>query len=741
MGIRVKYYFGDVKRLLTIILVVSFWAVNESQAQQLNLDSLWSVWEDERQIDTSRFNAIIEIIWDGYMYSQPDSAFQLAQIAVDFAEERGLTRQTAQAKNSQGATLFHQGDLTGALMYYDTAMIIYNRVGDLQGVAACLNNLANVYNKQGESEKALKYHNESFALTKKTGRKEGMARSLGNIGNIYLGQGKLLQAIENYDESLRLYELNQDKGNAVYSLYSLGVVYMTLGDFDKAMDVCNKALAVSEKVGNLHLAHSILRLIGTLHGKRGNSTEEEEYLMKSLHLSESIGDQFGVARSLSMMGGFYAKNGHFETALDYSKRAMILSSEIGEYQIQTETLNNIGTVYYKLGDNQRAIENCLKALERAEGQGSVSDIEAATKTLSDAYDAIGLPDDALEMFRLHIQMRDSTANLNNQRSILRQEYEQEALVDSLEHAKKEALSLAEIKRKNQQRNAFIAGFILMIGLAGVSFRSYQVKKRDNGIITAQKEEVEHKNEEIMASINYAKKLQTAVLPPARVVRDFFADSFLLYLPRDIVSGDFYWMESHGSVSYFAVADCTGHGVPGAMLSVIGMNGLNRALNEQKLTEPKDILTSLSEHVQRHFEQSESTVRDGMDICLCALDNKTKKLTFSGANNPVWIARAGEMHILKPDRRAIGHHSTDTQFTQQQFQLQDGDTIYLSSDGYQDQLGGSKGHKLMTKVFREKLLVLSAKPLDKQRQTLLADLETWRGNHHQTDDICVMGVRV
>ena len=260
-------------------------------------------------------------------------------------------------------------------------------------------------------------------------------------------------------------------------------------------------------------------------------------------------------------------------------------------------------------------------------------------------------------------------------------------------------------------------------------------------VEQKKEQVEAKNHEILESINYAKKLQTAVLPPAKVVKEFFRESFLLYLPRDIVSGDFYWMESKGDMSYFAVADSTGHGVPGAMLSVIGLNGLNRALNEQKLTNPKDILTSLSETVNRQFEKSDAMVRDGMDICLCSLNTKTNKLTFAGANNPVWIARNGEMIIMKGDRRAIGHDDLEREFTQQEIQLEKGDVIYLASDGYQDQLGGENYTKFMTATFRNKLLEISSKPLDEQRLTLISELDAWKGKIPQTDDICVMSVRV
>jgi ligand-binding sensor domain-containing protein/serine phosphatase RsbU (regulator of sigma subunit) len=261
-------------------------------------------------------------------------------------------------------------------------------------------------------------------------------------------------------------------------------------------------------------------------------------------------------------------------------------------------------------------------------------------------------------------------------------------------------------------------------------------------VERQKAEVDKKHHALSESINYAQRLQEAVMPPQDALARLFPDSFLLFLPRDHVSGDFYWCDERDGIRYFAVGDCTGHGVPGAMLSIIGLNGLNRALNELHITQPADMLTQLTHDILTSFERAGKTVRDGMDLSICAVDMRNMTVTFSGANNPLWIARNGEILIHKANKRAVGHHEMEGEgFTQETIALMPGDTLYLASDGYQDQLGGPKGMKMMVKRFRGRLTELCDRPLPEQYGQLLIDLHDWMGTEGQTDDICVIGVRV
>jgi serine phosphatase RsbU (regulator of sigma subunit) len=259
------------------------------------------------------------------------------------------------------------------------------------------------------------------------------------------------------------------------------------------------------------------------------------------------------------------------------------------------------------------------------------------------------------------------------------------------------------------------------------------------VIEQQKGIVDEKNKEILDSINYAKRIQTAILPSNSVVQDYLPNSFILYMPKDIVAGDFYWLEKKDSQILFAAADCTGHGVPGAMVSVVCNNSLNRSVREYGLTEPGSILDQTRALVVQEFEKSEEEVQDGMDIALCSIQGM--KLKYAGANNPLWIIRNGEIIETKANKQPIGKYEHQEAFDTHQFGLQKGDTLYIFSDGYVDQFGGEKGKKLKSKAFKRMLLEIQDLEMLDQKSYLEKAFLDWKGSLDQIDDICVIGVRV
>ncbi|OFY93314.1 MAG: hypothetical protein A3K10_17285 [Bacteroidetes bacterium RIFCSPLOWO2_12_FULL_31_6] len=310
-----------------------------------------------------------------------------------------------------------------------------------------------------------------------------------------------------------------------------------------------------------------------------------------------------------------------------------------------------------------------------------------------------------------------------------------------------------------------------------------VRKRTSELRT-QKEIVEEKNKEILDSITYAKRIQSAILPPNKVVKEYLKESFIIYKPKDIVAGDFYWMEHKDGKVLFAVADCTGHGVPGAMVSVVCNNALNRSVREHGLTDPGKILDKSREIVVQEFEKSDQEVKDGMDIALCSLtfnvkglparsgtDGKFKNpktvalLQYAGAQNPLWIirdchtepvevldnpntsifrqAKNDTLCILetKGNKQPIGKFENVVPFTTHTFELKENDIIYIFSDGYVDQFGGEKGKKFKTKSFRELLLEISSKPMEEQKVLIEKAFDAWKGSNDQVDDVCVIGVRI
>ncbi|MCW8940752.1 MAG: SpoIIE family protein phosphatase, partial [Flavobacteriales bacterium] len=286
----------------------------------------------------------------------------------------------------------------------------------------------------------------------------------------------------------------------------------------------------------------------------------------------------------------------------------------------------------------------------------------------------------------------------------------------------------------------------------------RAKKLTNKIKT-QKLLLEVKSKEVTDSIKYAKRIQSAILPSIKTIKEHLQDSFILYKPKDIVAGDFYWLENKNNTVLFAAADCTGHGVPGAMVSVICNNGLNRSVREYGLTNPSEILNKTREIVISEFEKSEEDVRDGMDIALCSIKYKieseksqtTAILQYAGANNPLWIIRPinnsehqklnFELIDIRPDKQPIGKHFKNLPFTSHTIELQKGDSIYIFSDGYADQFGGPKGKKFMYKPLKNLLLSIQDKNMNEQKEILEQRFNDWKGDLEQVDDVCMIGVRI
>jgi serine phosphatase RsbU (regulator of sigma subunit) len=257
----------------------------------------------------------------------------------------------------------------------------------------------------------------------------------------------------------------------------------------------------------------------------------------------------------------------------------------------------------------------------------------------------------------------------------------------------------------------------------------------------QKQLIEVKHREITENINYALRIQTAILPAEKLIKECLQNSFVLYLPKDVVAGDFYWMIRVKDIILFAVCDCTGHGVSGAMVSVICNNALNGAVRECNLTQPSLILDKVAELVDESFTQSEDKIQDGMDASLCAYYPLQRKLQWAGANNPLWIVRNNELLEFKPDKQPIGKYENRQPYTNHEIELKQGDTIYIFSDGYQDQFGGEKGKKLTKKGLKNMLLSIAGKNMEAQYEALLNYHHEWKGKEEQVDDICVIGVRV
>lgn len=269
----------------------------------------------------------------------------------------------------------------------------------------------------------------------------------------------------------------------------------------------------------------------------------------------------------------------------------------------------------------------------------------------------------------------------------------------------------------------------------VESRTYELKR--------EKDDIQREKKELVDSINYAKRIQAALLPSSSIIEQRLGESFILYLPKDIVSGDFYWVETVDNWVFFAICDCTGHGVPGALISIVCNNALNRAIREFKLIEPSKILDKVAELIDASISL-DAAVKDGMDASVCAFNNVTRELFWAGANIPLWIAREGTFYELlefKPDKQPIGLVEKRMPYTNHKIDIRKDDILYMMSDGFADQFGGEKGKKLTRKKFKELLLLQRGKMLSDQHKNLLEFHNNYRKYTEQIDDILVMGIRI
>ena len=361
------------------------------------------------------------------------------------------------------------------------------------------------------------------------------------------------------------------------------------------------------------------------------------------------------------------------------------------------------------------------------------------------------------MYELHIVTRDSLKSEENQKAVIQQEfkykYEKEQSLADAKHNELMHIKSEQIKTQNEKiekeraiKYSLTIGMLIVITSIFVIFKNLRKTIKQKGVIEQQKaqvelahDELEEKNQEIIDSIIYAKRIQSAILPPMKVVKEYLKESFILYKPKDVVAGDFYWMEQKNGKVLFAAADCTGHGVPGAMVSVVCNNGLNRSVREHGLTIPGEILDKTREIVVQEFKKSEEDVKDGMDIALCSIEGM--KLQYAGAYNPLWIIRNGEIIETKANKQPIGQFDHPEPYTTHSFNLEKGDAIYIFSDGYVDQFGGEKEKKFKAKAFKKLLLSLQDKSMEEQKIVIDETFETWKGNLEQIDDVCVIGVRI
>jgi len=396
--------------------------------------------------------------------------------------------------------------------------------------------------------------------------------------------------------------------------------------------------------------------------------------------------------------------------------------------------SELSDFYTLTKDYGKAKKYLTLSLEKEEEANYVILSKNLFENAHELYKKTGEYKRSLEFFEKYQVISDSLNRQGNDQKILEaetkfrtNEKEKEIKILNTESL----LNESEIKKRNIVifLTAIIAVSVLVMFLLAQLSRNKQIKLT---------KEITHQKEEITDSINYAKIIQDSIFGKKELIRDVYNNSSILFKPKDIVSGDFYWFYKNEDKFLFTAADCTGHGVPGAMMSMIGNNSLNESVKVKGMTKPSEVLNHLSNYVYDVF--SDNNTKNGMDIAFCSLDLKTKELEYSGAFNSLYVFKNnGDLIEIKSDKKYIG--DIDSVYTNHKMQLEEGDCIYIMSDGYVDQFGGEKNKKYKTSNLKREIKKVFNMPVDIQRDILEKNFDTWMGEEEQVDDVCLLIVRV
>lgn len=596
------------------------------------------------------------------------------------------------------------------------------------------------------------------------------AKACSQIATVYYYKGDYANAIDYYVKALRFNEKINDQNGLLRTYNNLGGIHLTLQNYEKSIEYFNNSYLIASEIKDTAGALSSLTNIGLAYRYKKKSKSAQLYFKKALDLAH---DQDLIFSLYINLAGTYFDENDYPNSLNFYQKGY----EIGLLQrnkgYQAYALIGIANVYGQLNEIERSLEKTNNALRLANEIGIpevrqlafefIAKYNYKLKNYKEAYDGLEkylfIKDSLFNAEKSKIISETETKfqveNKEKENQLLRKDN----IIQQLEIQKRDE----KVKAQNNLLIATIIGIVLLVLLAVMIYSQFLLKKKANQELGQAFKIISEKNKDITDSMHYARDLQDALLPKKSVFKSHFQDSFVLFRPKDIVSGDFFWLEHSETNLFFAVADCTGHGVPAAMVSVVAINGLTRGVKELSIHQPDQLLNRLNGFVEDAFQNSEREIMDGLDIALCSIEKSSlnqslMELNFSGANNPLWVIQESTssnkiisdnsitengytLHEKKGDKQPIGKYAVREAFTSGKIIIEKGNTVYLFSDGYADQFGGPDGKKFKYLKLKKLLLSIQHLPLEHQRIILSDEFDQWKGELEQIDDVCIIGVKI
>lgn len=587
---------------------------------------------------------------------------------------------------AMGISYFEMGIYDKALKCYHKALEYFEDEGSRDDVGKVDNGIGEIYEALRMYDDALSYYNRSLEIKLGIGDSLAIANTWINLGKIYYHRRKYTRSLRYYDNAIRVFEKEVNYPNMTDAYAGKGMVLTQLGKLKMAEVFANKAKETAELNKNIR----------------------------------------GEILAIQVIAKIAKRKKEFQGAINYLNKAAALSRQIKSMEIEIRVLEDLKEVYQDEGDYKRAffIQNDLQAVkEMVFGEKQSYKIN-------------------------ELQEKYKTDQIEKENELLKEREEKQDAIANKEHIQKIwAVS--------------IAGLAVVVFVLGLVFQRRRLRERHqahndlifqnklvedrNRLIEIQKNALESKNKDITDSILYARRLQNAILPRREYISQFLKDYFIFHKPKDIVSGDFYWYHNYGDTEVLLSIDCTGHGVPGAFMSMFAYNIINNVVNDEQVIQPSTALNKFNERLNEYLQFSQNSLqpKDGMDLSMIVHFKKKNELHFSGAMRPIYIIRDGDLLEYKGTKSSIGSNSynRNVEFENVVIPVQSGDTIYQFTDGYPDQFGGEKNKKLRTKPFKRLILEVSSLPMDKQKQELEKFYEEWRGIQDQVDDILIFAYKI
>lgn len=613
---------------------------------------------------------------------------------------------------------------------------------------------------EGHYQEALKQIDSALSIAHRTADSSILSQAYRAYGNMYLFIGDDAKSLDFYFKGLAVEEKLKAQPNLHWFYNNIGNIYSHQRNYSKALENTMKGAEIAEKkMDKFALCRIYSNIAGVYHAIQKKDSALFYYNL-SIKKAEEIGNKFDIANAVVNAGVLLIDLKQYELAKKYSIRSYDLSAKEGFTDIQIPSLHNLGNIAIESKDYALAEKYMEEALLLSKEISNKALIQTSYETLSILYRERGDYRKAFDYYQLFSAVKDSILNEGNSKLIteMNTKYTTEKKEKEIELLRKnEAIQKLELSKKEndleRQRTVSIAvfiGFILLMIVAILTYSRYRIKKKANdqlqnayNLIEEKNKVIEKSNYLITDSITYAKRIQDAILPAEEELKkNLPGDFFILYKPAQIVSGDFYWCSSQEGKIIFVVADCTGHGVPGAFMSLIGNTLLNEIVNEQKITCTKEIARQLDKKIIHALHQDEGSEKfDGMDIGICCIDKPNREITFTGGRQHMYVYN-GELKKIKGNPYSIGGalQQNVKLFASHIIPYENGLQLYLMTDGYCDQSGGELNKRFSSKRLEKLLTEIHSRNMEEQERTLENEFNAWKGDSKQRDDVLVVGIQ-